>query len=98
MRVKSILRPDRGTSRAIGLLASNSKFRIIEREPDASPLSEHGPRGTVDDPVPVMFGETSSSMDETRSVVSFIITSRVSKEYDLIFVFGGHTSCVTYYR
>jgi hypothetical protein len=51
MGVESILRPDRETSGAIGLLASNSKFRIIEREPDASPLSEHGPRRDADDPL-----------------------------------------------
>jgi hypothetical protein len=48
-RVRSILRPYRETSGAIGLLASESKFGILEREPDFSTLSEHGPRGAADD-------------------------------------------------
>jgi hypothetical protein len=86
MRVKSILRPYSETSGAVALLASNSKFRSIEGEPDVSPLSEHVPQGTVDDPATLIFGQTSSSLTETCSSVWFIITASVSKEYDLIFV------------
>jgi hypothetical protein len=87
MRVKSILRPYHETSRTIGLLASNSNFRVTELEPDVPPLSEHVPQGTADDPVPVIFGHTSALMTGTRSAVWFIITSLVPKGYGLIFVF-----------